>query len=343
MVRPKGRKKTRWRWLARLLSTVLVVCVAAASAGAYALFWRPLEFAPSPQSFDIKSGSSMKSVAKDLRAGGVVPFDWPFVALARASGHDRGIKAGNYALESGLTPWQLLQKLTEGDVTQDALTVVEGWNFAQLREVLRTNPRIKQTLDELSDAEVMRRIGATEAHPEGLFFPDTYFFTSGTSDVVLLKRAYRTMRERLAAAWTQRDNDLPYASPYEALIMASIIEKETARAGDRPLVASVFVNRLRQGMKLQTDPAVIYGIGAQFDGDLRKRDLVTDTNYNTYTRDGLPPTPIALPGQASLVAALHPPQTRYLYFVAKGDGSSVFSTTLADHARAVAKYQRGGR
>jgi UPF0755 protein len=277
-----------------------------------------------------------------LRAAGIVPLDWPLVWLARATGRDKAIQAGNYEFSSGLTTAELLAKLTQGDVAQDSMTIVEGWNVAQLRAALQQNPKITQTLADVPDAELLKRIGAGEAHSEGLFFPDTYYFAVGSSDSALLKRAYRTMQDRLAAAWAQRATDLPYASPYEALIMASIVEKETGRAGDRPLVASVFVNRLKQGMRLQTDPTVIYGVGDKFEGDLRRRDLAADTSYNTYTRDGLPPTPIALPGQASLLAALHPAQSNYLYFVARGDGASVFSTNLADHNRAVAKYQRGG-
>jgi UPF0755 protein len=189
----------------------------------------------------------------------------------------------------------------------------------------------------------MQKIGASEPQPEGMFFPDTYFFASGSTDTALLARAYRTMQERLAAAWAARAPGLPLASPYEALTLASIVEKETGRAADRPLIAAVFINRLQQGMRLQTDPAVIYGLGERFDGNLRKRDLDADQPFNMYTRDGLPPTPIALPSQASLDAVLHPPSTPYLYFVARGDGSSEFSSSLEDHNRAVAKYQKGGR
>jgi UPF0755 protein len=347
MSRPKTSKSPHrgWRrWTVRFLRLVFLLGLMVIGLAAYGIFMHPLEFAPSPHSFDVKTGSSMKTIARDLRDAGLVPLDWPFVIMARVTGRDRNIQAGNYEFDSGLTPWQLFQKLTEGDVTQEGLTIVEGWTFAQLRAAVRADPGIRQTLQNLTDAEVLQRVGAAETHPEGLFFPDTYFFALGTTDVALLKRAYRTMQERLGAAWAQRASDLPYASSYEALIMASMVEKETGRASDRPLVASVFVNRLRQGMRLQTDPTVIYGMGPEFEGDLRKRDLARDTTFNTYTREGLPPTPIALPGQASLQAALHPPATNYLYFVAKGDGSgsSVFSTNLSDHYRAVAKYQRGG-
>ena len=343
MPRARPRKSTLLGRLARFFAILIGVAILLAGAAAYAVFLRPLEFAPSPQSFDVKSGSTMKTIARDLRSAGIIPLDWPLVALARASQRDRTIQAGNYEFSAGLTPWELLQKLTEGDATQDALTIVEGWNFVQLRAILQANPRIGHSLENVADAELMQRMGVREAHPEGLFFPDTYFFTAGTTDLALLKRAYRRMQDRLAAAWAERAADLPYATPYDALIMASIVEKETGRSADRPLVASVFVNRLRQGMRLQSDPTVIYGIGPQFEGDLRRRDLATDTTYNTYTREGLPPTPIALSGQAALLAAMHPAQTNYLYFVARGDGSSVFSTNLADHYRAVAKYQKNAR
>jgi UPF0755 protein len=237
---------------------------------------------------------------------------------------------------------QLLAMLTEGDVTQHAITIVEGTTFAQLKRTLRDNPRLAHRVDDLSDAELLARIGATEPVPEGLFFPDTYYFAAGSSDLAVLKRAYRALHERLDAAWSRRAPNLPLATPYEALILASLVEKETGQAKDRPLVASVFVNRLARGMRLQTDPAVIYGLGERFDGNLRKRDLEADSPYNTYVRDGLPPTPIALPSQASLDAVVDPPATPYLYFVARGDGSSQFSATLPEHNRAVAKYQKGG-
>jgi UPF0755 protein len=223
------------------------------------------------------------------------------------------------------------------------VTIVEGTTFADLRRALRANAKITQAVSDLPDAELLARVGASETHPEGLFFPDTYFLATGSSDLALLTRAYRSMRERLAAAWAKRAPDLPLTTPYEALILASIIEKETGSASDRPLIASVLVNRLRRGMRLQTDPAVIYGMGTRFDGNLRKRDLEEDTPYNTYVRDGLPPTPIALPSQAALEAAVNPPKTAYLYFVSRGNGTSEFSTSLPEHNRAVAKYQKGGR
>jgi UPF0755 protein len=297
----------------------------------------------SPFAFDVKPGTSLRSVAGELVAAGVLPLVFPLVALARYRGADRSIKAGNYEIATGITLPELLDKLTQGDVTQTALTVIEGSTFAELAAALKSNPAIVKTVLGLPEAELARRVGLAGASVEGWFFPDTYFFAAGSPDLALLVRAHRLMRQRLDAAWERRAPDTPLKDPYAALILASIVEKETARAADRPLIASVFVNRLRIGMPLQSDPTVIYGLGAKFDGNLRRRDLDTDTAHNTYTRGGLPPTPIALPGQASLDAVVNPPPTRYLYFVARGDGTSEFSTNLPDHNRAVARFQLGRR
>jgi UPF0755 protein len=297
----------------------------------------------SPFAFDVKPGTSLRSVAGELVAAGVLPLVFPLVALARYRGADRSIKAGNYEIATGITLPELLDKLTQGDVTQTALTVIEGSTFAELAAALKSNPAIVKTVLGLPEAELARRVGLAGASVEGWFFPDTYFFAAGSPDLALLVRAHRLMRQRLDAAWERRAPDTPLKDPYAALILASIVEKETARAADRPLIASVFVNRLRIGMPLQSDPTVIYGLGAKFDGNLRRRDLDTDTAHNTYTRGGLPPTPIALPGQASLEAVVNPPPTRYLYFVARGDGTSEFSTNLPDHNRAVARFQLGRR
>jgi UPF0755 protein len=324
---------------------LLLSCIFIVVAGA-ALFWwvdrRPLPLREQPYAFTVKSGASLRSVARELTAAGVLPGEWPLVGLGRWRGVDRSIKAGNYEIAGGTTLVELLERLTQGDVNQTGFIIVEGWTFRQFRQALHDEQGIAQTLADVPDAELMRRIGGGDAAPEGQFFPDTYYFVKGDTDVSLLKRSYRTMQQRLATAWAARSPGLPLTSPYQALVLASIVEKETGQPADRPLIASVFINRLRQGMRLQTDPAVIYGL-AQFDGNLRKRDLESDQPFNTYTRDGLPPTPIALPGQASLDAVLHPPATPYLYFVARGDGSSEFSTDLADHNRAVAKYQRERR
>ena len=330
----------------RLLVRVATVVAFAAVAVAGAIGWwihQPLPLPTSPFAFDVKPGTSLRSVAGELAAAGVLPIVFPLVALARYRGADRSIKAGNYEIATGITLPELLDKLTQGDVAQTALTVIEGSTFAELAAALKSNPAIVKTVLDLPEAELARRVGLGGASVEGWFFPDTYFFAAGSPDLALLLRAHRLMRQRLDAAWERRAPDTPLKDPYAALILASIVEKETARAADRPLIASVFVNRLRIGMPLQSDPTVIYGLGTKFDGNLRRRDLDTDTAYNTYTRGGLPPTPIALPGQASLDAVVNPPPTRYLYFVARGDGTSEFSANLPDHNRAVARFQLGRR
>ncbi len=332
----------RIRFIAAAIAFLLLAGLAAAG---YARWWlaQPLSLPATPFTFEVRQGASLRAVAQELAGAGVLSRDWPLIALARFEGVDRAIKAGNYEIASGVTLPALLAKLTQGDVTQTALTVVEGSTFAELKAQLAANPAIAKSALDLPDAELMRRIGAPGTRPEGWFFPDTYFFAAGSTDTAVLARAYRLMQSRLDAAWERRDPETPLRSPYEALILASIIEKETGRVEDRPLVGSVFVNRLKSGMRLQTDPTVIYGLGAAFDGNLRKRDLEQDTPFNTYTRDGLPPAPIALPGQASLDAATHPPKSPYFYFVSRGDGTSEFSVNLADHNRAVAKFQKGGR
>jgi UPF0755 protein len=329
-----------------VLHRLLALISVALAAGAAASWWvtqRPLPLPQEPYALTVRSGASLRAVAHELTAAGVLPADWTLVALGRLKRVDRMIKAGNYEIPSGTTLAGLLAKLSQGDVTQTSITIVEGWTFRDLKQALRADGDVARSAVDLTDAELMRAIGAPGQQPEGWFFPDTYYFASGGTDLSLLTRAYRTMQQRLDAAWATRAPGLPFRAPYDALILASIVEKETARIADRPLIASVLVNRLQQGMRLQADPTVIYGIGERFDGNLTKRDLDTDSEYNTYTRDGLPPAPIALPGQASLEAVLHPPATPYLYFVSRGDGSSEFSANLADHNRAVAKYQKNGR
>lgn len=332
--------------LTRIARIIALLILAAAGVTAW-LAWRaytqPLPLPVAPYAFDVRPGASLGSVARELGAAGALPQPLALIALARMRGADRAIKAGSYEIDTGITLPQLLSKLTAGDVTQTSLVIVEGASFGEVKRLLRGNPDVKNTVLDLPDAELMARLGVPDANPEGRFFPDTYFFAAGSTDVALLNRARRAMDTRLAAAWEHRASDLPFASPYEALVLASIVEKETGRAVDRPLIASVFVNRLRKGMRLQTDPTVIYGMGAKFDGDLRKRDLEADTPWNTYTREGLPPTPIALPSQASIDAVLNPPATEYLYFVSRGDGTSKFSATLVEHNRAVTRFQKGGR
>jgi UPF0755 protein len=331
-----------WSWIKRILLLALSsTLLATAGMGWYA--FSPLRLRSDPADFSIKPGSSLKSAARQIDESGVEISAWRFNLLGRLMGKASTIKAGSYEVGSGITPLALLDKLTTGDVTQRELVFIEGWTFRQVRATLDTDPGTRHDSATLSDAEIMARLGAAGRNPEGLFFPDTYLFGKGTSDLDILRRAYTAMDRQLQEAWQQRAPDLPYRSPYEALIMASVIEKETGQATDRALIGGVFVNRLRIGMMLQTDPSVIYGLGGKFDGNLHKKDLLTDTPHNTYTRAGLPPTPIAMPGRASLQAALNPVKTPALYFVARGDGSSEFSRTLAEHERAVAKYQRGRR
>jgi UPF0755 protein len=329
------------RFLVRVLALFAIVAGAAAVWIGWSL-GQPLPLPVSPYAFDVRPGASLTTVARELAAAQVIPGERWLTLLGRWRGVDRAIKAGNYELATGVTLNELIAKLTQGDVTQSAFTIVEGATVAELRALLAADAALGKAAPA-TDGELARRLGIDGASPEGWFFPDTYFFANGATDAALLTRAHALMRARLDAAWARRDPELPLRTPYEALILASIVEKETGRAADRPLIASVFVNRLRQGMRLQTDPTVIYGMGSRFDGNLRKRDLEADTPYNTYTRDGLPPTPIALPGQASLDAATRPAKTNYLYFVARGDGASEFSASLADHNRAVAKFQKGGR
>jgi UPF0755 protein len=262
-----------------------------------------------------------------------------FELLARALGRERDLKAGSYELAEPVTPIQLLDKLTRGDVTQAEVRLIEGWTFAQFRAALEASADLRHETGGMDDAQVLARLQAPEPHPEGLFFPDTYLFARGSSDVAVLRRAYRAQQRHLAAEWGARDKNVPYRSPYDALIMASIIEKETGKGSERDMIGGVLVNRLRIGMRLQADPTIIYGLGNSFDGNLKKVHLLEDGPYNTYTRAGLPPTPIAMPGRASLRAALRPAKTDALYYVSRGDGSSQFSRNLDEHNRAVTKYQ----
>ncbi|MBP0622708.1 endolytic transglycosylase MltG [Cupriavidus consociatus] len=328
------------RFFLRLGLAVLVLALAAAGGFAW---WanHPLALNRSPVEVVIKPNSGVASVGRQIQRGGVGMDPRLFTLLVRLTGHGPDLKAGGYEFETGATPLSVLGKLVRGEVTHYVVTVIEGWEFRKMRAAVDASPALRHDTRDMSDAELMKAIGAAEASPEGLFFPDTYLFARGSSDIDLYKHAYRAMQRRLNEAWNARAPDLPYKSPYEALVMASIVEKETGQATERPMIAAVFINRLRKNMMLQTDPTVIYGLGQAFDGDLRKRDLQADTPYNTYTRTGLPPTPIALPGLASLAAATAPAPSDALYFVARGDGSSHFSNSLPEHNRAVDKYQRG--
>jgi UPF0755 protein len=299
----------------------------------------PLAVARLPIEFEIPSGTRFRTAADLLERAGIKVHRYEFELLARALGRVRDLKAGSYELSQAVTPLQLLDKLTRGDVTQAEIRLIEGWTFSQFRAALDASPDLRHETTGLDDAQLLARLQASEAHPEGLFFPDTYLFGKGSSDLAVLRRAYRAMQRHLNADWEARDTNLPYRSPYEALVMASIIEKETGKESERDIIGGVLTNRLRIGMRLQVDPTVIYGLGNTFDGNLKKSHLLEDGPYNTYTRAGLPPTPIAMPGRASLRSAMHPAKTDALYYVSRGDGSSHFSRNLSEHNRAVSKYQ----
>ena len=303
----------------------------------------PVPMTTVPAEVEIPQGAGFRTAVAQLERAGVKVRPYQFEALARALGRSRDVKAGNYLIAQPLNPVELLDKLTRGDVTQAEIRLIEGWTFAQFRAVLDASPDIRHDTQGLEDSEILKRIQAVESHPEGLFFPDTYLFARGSSDLAVLRRAYRALQRHLKTEWEARLANVPYRTPYDALIMASIIEKETGRAEERDQVGGVLVNRLRIGMRLQVDPTVIYGLGASFDGNLKKVHLLEDGPYNTYTRAGLPPTPIAMPGLASIHAALRPGQTNALYYVSRGDGSSQFSRTIEEHNRAVTRYQLGGR
>ena len=328
-----------FRLLFKLLFVGIILALVAAG-GFYWLISSPLKLQDPTVDFHIAAGSSMRSAAREVAAAGVGVDPWVLVILSRMMAVESKIKAGSYEIGEGITAQDLLNKLTRGDVTQTEVAFIEGWTFRQMRARLDAHPDVKHDSKDLSEAEIMQRIGASATNAEGQFFPDTYLFARQSSDLDVLARAHRAMQAHLAREWESRAAGLPYRDPYQALIMASIIEKETGLEQDRPMVAAVFVNRLRLGMLLQTDPTVIYGLGEKFDGNLRKRDLQADTPYNTYLRAGLPPTPIAMPGLASLQTALHPAATPALYFVARKDGSSQFSRTLDEHNKAVNRYQR---
>ena len=326
-----------------LVRVFLLVALLGIGIGGWAFWWvdQPLRLRAPSLDLSIEPGTLPRAVAQNVASAGVDVSPDLLYWWFRASGLGRQIKAGSYEMEAGLTPKRLLSKLTRGEEALRAVTLVEGWNFRQFRAALAKEDQMKPDTRGLTDEAIMALMGQPGLHPEGRFYPDTYTYAKGTSDIAVLKRAMRSMDKRLAAAWAQRSPAAVIKTANQALVLASIVEKETGKAADRAQVAAVFNNRLRVGMPLQTDPTVIYGMGAGFDGNLRKKDLQTDTPWNTYTRPGLPPTPISMPGKASLLAAVHPADTSALYFVARGDGSSHFSATLDEHNRAVNKFQRG--
>jgi UPF0755 protein len=327
----------------RFFSTVFLLFVLAAVAAAGWGYWwvhQPLRLAAPSLDLSIEPGTLPRGVAQAVHDAGVDVDPELLYGWFRLSGQGRAIKAGSYELEAGITPLRLLSKLARGEESLRALTLVEGWNFRQVRAALAKEGELKPDTKALTDEAIMGLLGRAGQHPEGRFFPDTYTYAKGSSDVAVLRRAMRAMDKHLAAAWEQRSPRAVSKTPDEALVLASIVEKETGAAGDRPLVSAVFNNRLRVGMPLQTDPTVIYGLGTAYDGKLHKKDLLADTPWNTYTRAGLPPTPISMPGKASLLAAVQPAQSDALYFVSRGDGTSHFSANLDEHNRAVNKYQR---
>ena len=321
---------------------IMGLLIAGLLAGA-ASWWlnQPLALSSETVDLSIEPGTSPRGVAQAAAEAGVDVNPTLLFWWFRISGDARQIRAGSYELARGATPRTLLQMLVRGEESLRSVTLVEGWNWRQVRQALSRAEQLRPDTENLSDEMIMSQLGRAGLPAEGRFFPDTYTYAKGSSDLAVLRRALHAMEKQLDAAWAQRAPDTPLKTPTEALILASIVEKETGKPGDRAMISGVFVNRLRIGMMLQTDPTVIYGLGEAFDGNLRKRHLQADTAWNTYTRAGLPPTPIAMPGKASLLAAVQPAQTKALYFVARGDGSSQFSATLDEHNRAVNKFQRG--
>ena len=301
----------------------------------------PVSLPATPYDFTVHAGWGLKAVARQLAADGVLAEGETFWILGRLTGKARSIQAGTYRLDHPMTPPEIIEKLARGDVLYVEMLFVEGTTLRQWLAQLAAQPMVKHTAAGKSEESLRAALGTGTEALEGWFFPDTYRFAPGVADLEILKRAHASMKKRVAEAWEARDAGVPLKTPYEALILASIVEKETGQAAERPVIASVFANRIKRGMRLQTDPTVIYGMGERYDGNIRKRDLTTDTPWNTYTRDGFPPTPIAMPGAASLKAAVHPAESSYLYFVARGDGSHEFTRSLEEHNRAVAKYQLG--
>ncbi|MFQ5936097.1 MAG: endolytic transglycosylase MltG [Acidiferrobacterales bacterium] len=330
--------------MTRLFRSTIVIGVAAAiGAGGY-LTWAWNRGLPHDvDSHVVNPGTPLRTFARELYREGLLPDRYSLIMLAYLRGHSRRLKAGEYRFAKGITQYELLDQVVAGRVIEYPLALIEGWTFEQFLHAIREAPKMTSTLSDLGQQEIMARLGHPDLHPEGQFFPDTYYYSAGTTDLALLRRAFERMQTRLQGEWEGRAPELPLDTPYQALTLASIVEKETGHAGERRLVAGVFLNRLRIGMRLQSDPTVIYGMGSTFDGNLRRRDLERDSPYSTYTRRGLPPTPIAMPGGDALHAVLHPEETDALYFVARGDGTHHFSETLQQHNEAVIKYQLGGK
>lgn len=327
----------------RRIRPAIGLLVLSAMAAVY-LFWSwNHSLQPGTEIYAVKPGMTLRALARELSSRGVLPESHSFVWLAYLTGHQRDLKSGEYRFRNGMTARELLEQIVAGRVVEYPVVLVEGWTFRQFLEAIEEAPKLTHTLTGLSPRAIMEKLGHKGEHPEGRFFPDTYYYSSGQTELAILANAYDKMQKLLQQEWEKRDNNLPFRDAYEVLILASIVEKETGRADERRLIAGVFVNRLRHGMKLQTDPTVIYGMGESFDGNLRLKDLRRDTPYNTYTRTGLPPTPVAMPGKESLQAVLHPVINGALFFVSRGDGSHDFSATLEEHNKAVIKYQLKGK
>ncbi|MBL1433399.1 MAG: aminodeoxychorismate lyase [Gammaproteobacteria bacterium] len=332
--------------LLRIASVLLIVC-------SIALAWlvmdvrnflnTPFDFGGDGVRYIIKPNDTVHSIAKSLKTRGILNEPYYLIGLAKWNRVAGKIKVGEYQIPRNIKPEVLLNLLVSGDVIQHSLTLIEGWTFAEVMNTVNDNQHLTHTLNDYSVAEIMDRLGLMGQHPEGRFYPDTYHFTQGTTDLEFLKRCYRQMESILATEWQGRSKNIPLKSAYEALILASIIERETNVDAERAQVAGVFTRRLQRNMRLQTDPTVIYGLGKEFDGNIRRKDLRRDTPYNTYVHKGLPPTPIAMPSAKSIHAALHPDKGKSIYFVAKGDGAHYFSDTLQEHNDAVRKYQLGGK
>ena len=327
----------------RRIRPAIGLLVLSAMAAVY-LFWSwNHSLQPGMEIYAVKPGMTLRAFARELSSRGVLPESHSFVWLAYLTGHQRDLKSGEYRFRNGMTARELLEQIVAGRVIEYPVVLVEGWTFRQFLDAIEEAPKLTHTLIGLPPRAIMERLGHKGEHPEGRFFPDTYYYSSGQTELAILANAYDKMQKLLQQEWEKRDNNLPLRDAYEALILASIVEKETGRADERRLIAGVFVNRLRHGMRLQTDPTVIYGMGESFDGNLRLKDLRRDTPYNTYTRTGLPPTPVAMPGKESLQAVMHPVINGALFFVSRGDGSHDFSATLEEHNKAVIKYQMKGK
>jgi len=338
---PQGPRRRKTSLLvsvfASLFGAGLIIVVAVAGWVVWSVI-KPIE--PGPQVYEIAAGQGLSQFGEQLVDRGVIEETLTLRVWAKLTGVGRQIKLGRYQLDEQKRLVDVIEKLVQGDVITQQVSLIEGHSFKQFRQSLAEHPNLQHTLAEMTDDEVLAKLGSDQLHPEGLFFPDTYEYVDGTSDFEILERAYLRMNEKLDEAWQKRRPDVPLQSAYEALILASIVEKETGAAEERSRIAGVFVNRLRTGMRLQTDPTVIYGLGESFDGNLTRKHLVTDNEYNTYTRGGLPPTPIANPGAEALLAVVQPADTTAVFFVSRGDGTHQFSETLEQHNEAVDKYQR---